>query len=210
MEPNDLTFNSDGSIDVPVDGKPLRYVKESDLLAVKGAKEKAEEGWNTERTTFNTNLAEANRVKEETHQQLLQSQAANEQLKTSQTEHDTLKTRVGELETETGSLKESIGKHETDIANRIRHTLTTYHGAAEDALKDKDLNQLRNVEEAAKIFGNGSKGGKPANYDGGAGGGGIVPGALTNVEQAGQELKFAREQLAKKRSGVTTDIDLEP
>jgi len=204
------TFNDDGSIDIPVSGKDTRFVKESDLLAVKGAKEKAEEGWNTERATFNTNLAEANRVKEEAHQQLLQSQAANEQLKTTQTEHDTLKTRVGELETELGSNKESIGKHETELASRIRHTLITYHGATEDALKDKDLSQLRNVEEAAKIFGDGSKGGKPANYDGGAGGEGLVPGALTPIEQAGQELKLAREMQAKKRSGVTTDTDLRP
>jgi len=209
MGTDDLTFNTDGSIDIPVDGKPLRYVKESDILAVKGAKEKAETDWAGKETKFNTDLAEANRVREETHTQLLQSQAAHEQLKTTQSDHDTLKTRVGELETETGSLKESVGQHQTEIANRIRHTLITHHGATEDALKDKDLIQLRNVEDAAKIFGNG-KGGKPANYDGGPAGTGLVPGPLTQIEQAGQELTLARKMQADRRAGKIIDLDYKP
>lgn len=209
MGTDDLTFNTDGSIDIPVDGKPLRFVKESDLLAVKGAKETAETALGTATTKFNTDLAEANRVKEESHTALLQSQAANEQLKTTQTDHDTLKTRVGELETELGSLKESVGKHETEIANRIRHTLITHHGATEDALKEKDLIQLRNVEDAAKIFGNG-KGGKPANYDLPVGATGLVPGPLTPIEQSGQELALARKIQADKRAGKTIDVDLKP
>jgi len=168
-------FNTDGSIDIPVSGQPVRFVKESDLLAVKGGSETKAREWETEKVSFNTQLAEANRLREESHSLLLQERAAKEQLEKTQPDYDTVKTKVGELETEIGSHKESIGKHEKEIAGRIHQSLIA-SGASEESLKDKDLSQLRNLEEAAKVFG-GNKVVKPANYDGGPGGpgGGSVP-----------------------------------
>jgi len=175
-EETTFKFNNDGSIDIPVDNKPVRFVKESDLLAVKGGAESKVKEWETKETQFNTSLAEANRLRDEEHQNLLKTQAAHEQLKSTHSDYDTLKTKVGELEKENGSHKESIGKHETELANRIRYNLITFHSVTEESLKGKDLSQLRNIEEAAKILGPGKKGG-PANYDGGGGppGGGSAP-----------------------------------
>lgn len=165
------TFNTDGSIDIPVEGKPTRFVKESDLLAVKGSSEtKAREweteksGWEVEKTKFNTDLAEANRLRNESHTALLAEQAAREQLVTTYADYETHKTRVSELETEIGSHKESLGKQEIELTERIRQNLIQVYGASEDAVKDQTLDQLRNLETAAKIIGPKVI---PAKYDGG-------------------------------------------
>ena len=168
-------FNDDGSLDLPIEGKPVRFVREAHLLALKGSSENKARDWEVKEAKFNTDLAEANRLRDETHQTLLQEQAAHEQLKSAHSDYDTLKTRVGELETENGSHKENVGKLETELTNRIRTKLIKFHGVKEDILKDKNLSQLRNLEEAAEILGPGK--GKPANYDGGGGppGGGSAP-----------------------------------
>lgn len=160
-----FTFNHDGSVDLDVEGQKVRFVKESDLLAVKGGSEAKEKDWETEKASFNTQLAEANRLRDESNQSLLQERAAKEQLVTKYGDYDTHKNRVGELETEVGTLKEGVGKFEEELAGRIRHNLIMYHGADENAVKDKTLPQLRSLEEAARVFG-ATKDKKPANYDG--------------------------------------------
>lgn len=161
------TFNNDGSIDIPVDGKSIRFVKESDLLAVKGSSEAKVREWDNEKASFNTQLAEANRLRDETHATLLQEQAAKELLVKTQADYDTHKRRVGELETEVGSHKESVGKLEKELTERLRHSLVNVYGASETAIKDKTLDQLRNLEDAARIIGPRVK---PAKYDGGPSG----------------------------------------
>lgn len=168
-----VKFNQDGSIDLPIDGKPIRFVKEADLLAVKGGVQSKETVWETEKAQYNTQLAEANRLREETHQTLLRTQAERDNLKEQYKDYDTHKMRVGELETELGSHKERLTKAETALVERMRQALTGA-GALEESLKDKTLDQLRSLEEAAKVFGKELKA-KPANYDGGKQGGGSAP-----------------------------------
>jgi len=192
-----FTFNHDGSVDLDVEGQKVRFVKESDLLAVKGGSDTKEQGWESERTSFNTQLAEANRLRDESHQLLLQERTAKEQLVTQYGDYDTHKNRVGELETKTGTLEESVGRFEEELAGRIRHTLIMQNGASEEAVKDKTLAQLRNLEEAARVFGNGNKAATPARYDSGAGapGGGSVPEAPIDRAQriiAEHEAKLGR------------------
>lgn len=189
-----LTFNQDGSVELPVEGKPTRFVKESDLLAVKGSKEKSEQDWEQEKGKFQTDLAEANRLREESHQQLLQTQAERDNLTEQYKDYDTHKTRVGELETEIGSGKEKLTGYEKELAERMRQALVGA-GATEDSLKDKTLDQLRNLEEAARVFGREVKA-KPANYDGGKPSGGTVSEApldrarriLEEVEEKGHRI----------------------
>ena len=178
-----FSVNQDGSVDLPIEGKNVRYVKEADLLAVKGGSDTKAREWENEKASFNTQLAEANRLRDESHQTLLTEQAAKEQLVKQYADYDTHKNRVGELETEIGSAKESIGKHETELTSRISASLLV-HGASEEAIKEKTLDQLRNLEDAAKIFGNGKPTTPvPARYDGGPGpGDGSVP--ETQTERA--------------------------
>lgn len=168
----ELTFNKDGSVDIPVEGKPIRYVKETDLLAVKGGAETKVREWETKEASFNTQLAEANRLREETHQASLKAQADLENTTKKFSDYDAVKTKAGELEKELGSHKERLSQVEKDIAERIKHNLINNYGATEEVLKDKNLSQLRNLEEAAAIVG--KKGGK-ANYDGGRAPGGQQP-----------------------------------
>ena len=176
----EFMVNQDGSIDIPIGGKSVRYVKEADLLAVKSGKEKLEQEWTGKETNYQTQLAEANRIREETHQQLLQAQAAKDQLAEQYKDYDTHKSRVGELEAELGSSKERLTSYEKELVERMHQALVGA-GATEESLKDKTLDQLRNLEEAAKVFGKEVKA-RPANYDGGKVGGGTTP--ETPIERA--------------------------
>jgi len=190
-----LTFNQDGSIDLPVDGKPIRFVKEADLLAVKGGVQSKEMAWEPEKAQFNTRLAEANRLREETHQSLLQTQAERDNLKEQYKDYDTHKNRVGELEKELGSSKERLTGYEKMLVERMRYSLIAA-GATEESLKDKTLDQLRSLEEAAKVFGKELKA-KPANYDGGKQGGGSAP--ETSLDRAKRILE--EHEAAGRRIG---------
>jgi hypothetical protein len=166
---NELTFNKEGYAEVLVEGKVVRVVRESDLIAVKGGAETRSKEWEGKEATYLSQIAEANRLRDEKHQALLQAQAASEQLTQKYSDYDATKTKVGELEKTVGSHKESLTKYEKELGERIKATLINVHKAKEDALKDKTLDQLRNLEDAAKIFGNDGKGGLPAKYDGGSG-----------------------------------------
>ena len=166
MTEQNFTPNADGSVDLPINGTNTRFVKESDLLAVKGGSETKAKEWEVDKSKFSTDLAEANRLREESHTQLLQERATKEQLVAGQADYDTFKTKVGELETELGSTKESFGKLQIELAERLRQNLITGHGATEEAIKEKNLDQLRNLEEAAKLLGAGSNVVKPANFGG--------------------------------------------
>jgi len=174
----DLTYtnNDDGSINVELEGQPTRFVKEADLLAVKGASKTRTDEWENEKAQFNSQLAESNRLRDESNQKSLQERATLEKLQEQYKDYETHKVRVGELETEVAGHKETVGKHETELTERIRQSLIANHGAHEDALKDKTLDQLRSLEEAAKVFGSGTTI-VPANYAGGPGGpgGGAAP-----------------------------------
>lgn len=165
--------NDDKTIDLLFDGKLVRYALESDLLAIKGGAQNKEKEWNDKESQFNTQLAEANRLREESHQSLLAAQAERDSLTEKYSDYDTHKARVGELETELGSHKEKLIGYEKELAERMRQSLIGA-GASEDNLKDKTLDQLRSLEEAAKVFGREVKP-KPANYDGGRSGGGSAP-----------------------------------
>lgn len=194
---DELKFNNDGSVDLPVEGKPIRFVKESDLLAIKSGKEQAEKGWGEKEAQFNTQLAEANRLREESHQQLLQAQAASEKLVEQYKDYDTHKTRVGELEKELGSHKERLTGYEKELVGRIHQSLVGV-GATEDNLKDKTLDQLRSLEEAAKVFGKEFKV-VPARYDGGkAGGGGALETPLERAHRILEEHEAKGHRIGAK------------
>ena len=92
--------NADGSFDLPAGegNKPVRFVKESDLLAVKGGAETKVKEWEGKETDFNTKLAESNRLRDETHTSLLKAQAEHEQFKDGVKDYATLKEKVGGLE----------------------------------------------------------------------------------------------------------------
>ena len=193
---SDMTYsaNQDGSISIVPEGKtePVRYVMESDLLAVKGSLTAKSAQWETDKTGLQAQLAEANRLKNESHQTLLTERTAHEQFVDAHKDYDDIKTKMGELETEKGSLTERVGNMEKEITDRVRQSLTVTYGVPEDKLKDKDLDQLRSLEQAATELGITNGGGnKPARFAGNpppSGGGGS-----TSLDRAKEILSAHRE-----------------
>ena len=177
------TFNKDGSLDIPVDGKPVRYVKESDLLAVKSGSETKQKEWDGEKVTFTTQVGDLTKLRDEAHANLLKEQAVREQLTEKYKDYDTHKNRVGELAKELETHKGTVGKYEKELTDRIKSSLIATYSIQEDTFKDKTLEQLRNIEETAKLIGK-PAGAKPANYDKGGGGtGGIVESRMDRAKR---------------------------
>jgi len=208
MEFDSQTFavKPDGTFTIKLDGKDTTLVKESDLLTVKGSSETARADYEKAVAKHQTDLAEANRVKDETHNLLNQERAAKEQLEKDAQESATHKTRVGELETENAGIKDARSKLEEELTGMKRSNLVTIFKVDESKVKDMTLDQLRTTESSLQLV---VAPGKPANYDGGSGGAGGVSTPLTVIEQSKQELKVAREIQAKKRAG-TFDPDYKP
>lgn len=200
------TSNQDGTIIIKLDGKDIRYAKESDLLTVKGAADVAKTGFETTIAKGNTDLAESNRLHEETRQKLLQEQAAKEQLVTQANQADTLKTKVGELETSLTTANTSRTEIEAELLGMKRTSFQTIYKADPEKVKEMTLVQIRDAEKSFQAVGfNPSNPKPPASYDGGPGGnsGGTAP--VTVIEQCSNELKVAREMKAKRAAGTDTD-----
>lgn len=187
--------NADNTIDIHLAGadKPVRYAMESDLLAVKVGGQRDKEEWDKERAKFQEQLANANHLREETHAARLKAEADLERFQTEYKTFDDLKKRSGELETELGSLKESVTTHVTELTDRIRGTLIS-RGAKEEDLKDKTLEQLRTIEEALKLVPGGGVT-RPGNYDEGPPGGGGPP--ETELERANRIIEEAKAKSGK-------------
>ena len=195
MEIDATTFKAetDGAFSVLVDKKPTRLVKESDLLAVKESSGSKAKEWDTERATFTSKLEESSKAQETIRQSLLQEQAAKEAVVAKYADYDTWKTKVGELDKTLLEHKTSLQKHQEELTSRIKSGLMSA-GVKEESLKDKNLDQLRNLEEAARLFaGNQQK--KPANYEGGTGGGGSAP--ESNFERAKRIIAAQEEKQGK-------------
>ena len=205
-----FTLNQDGTITINLDGKSTRFAKESDLLAVKGASETALKEYESSQSKYQTDLAEANRVKDETRQELLKERAAKEQMEKDSLEAATLRTKVGELETESASQKEARGKLEEELTGIKRIVLTKDYKVDEAKVKDMNLDQLRETEKIFGVVGFSPKPAQAANYDGGPGAPGGAGTPLTPIEQAKQEIVIARKIQADKRAGKVIDQDYQP
>ena len=182
MEIDATTFKAeqDGAFSVMVDKQPTRLVKESDLLSMKGANAERQTKWEKEQADLTAKVAEATKVSETHRQTVLQEQALREQLSQKYGDYDTLKSRVGEQEKEIATHKATLQKHQEEMAGRVKSNLLLL-GASEESLKDKTLDQLRNLEDAAKMLGRTPQQPKSAQYDGGTGG---TNGSETQMERA--------------------------
>jgi len=160
------TVNTDGSLSIKgEDGKTAKYVKESDLGAVK-SQLKDKEG---EVIKLQTDLAGATTKYDTAHQDVLKERAAKELLEKDAQEAGTFKTKVAELETQLAGLKTSSGETATKLTERLRTQLMAQYKITEDKLKDKALADLETMESTLQLTGVATV---PANYDGKSGGGG--------------------------------------
>ena len=167
MTTDNLTYtvNTDGSVTIELDNKKVKFVKESDLGAVKvQLKDKVDEV-----TKLQTDLAGATTKYETAHQEVLQERTAKGQLEKDAQEAGTLKTKMEELTTELAGLKTSSGETATKLTERLRNQLMTQYKITEDKLKDKALTDLETMESTLQLTGVATV---PANYDGKGGAGG--------------------------------------
>ena len=189
-----IVQNEDGSVTVTIDGKATKYSKTSDLL---GLKEKAEK----QVADLQTKVADANRVKDETHQNLLQATAAKEQLESKAQESVTLTEKVTELEGKLTAADESRKELGAQVKTTRVSNLATLTGKPEDTFKEMDELQLKNFEDTLTAIGFKNDRPKSAAFDNGSGG-------TEGVELKGRERELAEIRLARERKGKSPDPDL--
>ncbi len=204
------TSNSDGSVTVTVEDKTTRFVKESDLLAVKGSSETEKTRMEGTVSDLQTKLADSTRLHNEVRASLVTEQAAKEQLDSKLQEATAAVGKVGELQ---DKLTAAEGR-EQDITALLLGRVKTdllQRGIPEEKLKDSDLPALRSIEDALNLVpGKQSNTPKPpANYTPDGPGGGPLD-KKTAVEQAKDELALARKQQAEKAAGLIKDPDMVP
>lgn len=158
------TVNTDGSISIKEDGKSIKYVKESDMGAVK-AQLKDKEG---EVTKLTSSLADSVTKYDTSHQDVLKERAAREQFEKDAGESTTLKEKVTELETKMADLTKVGGERDTSLTERIRKSLTDGYKVDADKIKDMSLVDLEKTEATLVLTGVQAA---PANYDGKGNGG---------------------------------------
>ena len=151
--------NRDGSITIELDGKKVKFVKESDLGAVKAALQEKE----GEITKLQTGLADANTRYDGEHQELLKVRASHGELEKSAGESATYKKQVEDLTKEMAGIKDTSGKLETRYAERLRANLIQGYKVDQEKIKDKGLADLENMEQTLSLTGYKPL---PANYDG--------------------------------------------
>lgn len=190
----------DGAIAITVDGKHIRYVKESDLLAVKGASETTRSESEKTIAAARAELDEHKRKSDEAHAKLLQEQARREQMEQSLRETDALKVKAGELETKYSAAETSRKSLEDELTGIKRTTFVEKYKVDSEKVNGMTLDQLREAEKHLSLVGF-NPASKPANYDGGNGGTPAAGQKVTPLEQARNEIKISRELATKKARG---------
>ena len=158
-------LNQDGSVTIKLDGKDIKFVKESDLGAVK-AQLKDRDG---ELTGFQSKLTELTAKYDEEHQSVLKERTAREQFEKQAQEGAIHVKKVEELTTKLAGLEKSSGDLSTRYAERLRNQLSSAYKIDAGKIKDQPLDELERIEKTLQLTGVHAL---PANYDGkGAGGG---------------------------------------
>ncbi len=166
---NDIS--QDGSVTIKVDGKSTEYVKKSDLGAVKVQLKDKE----TEVSTLQTKLADANTKFDTEHQEVLKVRTASGQFEKDAGKSATLTTEVEGLKTKMADLEKAGGERDTKLTERLRNILTTGYKIDAEKIKDMPLEDLEKTEQTLILTGVQPA---PANYDGKGGGGQAGPGGL--------------------------------
>src|SRR4030042_1322478 len=170
---NTYKVNPDNSFTISVEGKDIRLVKESDLLAVKGSSDSTKTQYENQVAQYKTQLEELTRARDTEHQGWLQEKAAREPLETQLKEFAVLKIKAGELETKHNASEKTRGELEEELTGIKRSTFIFTYNADKDKVNAMNLTQLREAEKGLIAAGV-KPGARPANNDDGRGGDGVV------------------------------------
>jgi len=170
-EENATTFTTekDGTIVVKDGEASVRYVKESDLLALKGSKEGIENAVKAAEAARDNAVAEATSKVEIEHQKALQAEARvsslEDQIRMGGGSAAELVKAKADLEAAKRSSEELGNKH----LELRRNVIVATYGVPKETVESKDLTALDLFEEALKaVIGNKAIG----NFAIGGGGGG--------------------------------------
>lgn len=184
--------NDQGDKGTPTPTTTPKMVPESDLIAVKKGLEKelteARAEGEKSTTELNTQLADV-------RQQLLQEQAAKEQLDT-QLKSSISKDDMGKVVAAKEAAEKRSEELETKLLDLRKQSLVATYKVPMETLKDKTNEQLDFMEIALKAAGGGSA---AKSFDLGGGAGGVVP--TTPLDRAKATIAEAME----KRGIKTTD-----
>lgn len=172
---NELTAiaEQDGAVSIKdAEGNTVRYVKETDLLAVKGSKESLESQAKAAEAAREVAVREANEKVEAERQKTLQAEAKvtslEEQVKTGGASAEELATAKQALVTAQEAEKGSA----TKLLELKRTTMIGTYGVPKETVESKTLAELETFEEALKaVIGQKNAG----NYAIGGTGGGANP-----------------------------------
>ena len=163
-----------------------RMVPESDLIAVKKGLlkelEEAKAGHTTTLTQMNTQLSEI-------RQQLLQEQAAKEQLDT-QLKSSISQDDMGKVIADRDAAIKRSGELDSKLLDLRRNSMATTYKVPADTLKDRTSDQLDLMEIALKAVGGGQASTK--SFDLGGGGGAASP--STPIDRAKEAIAKAMEK----------------
>jgi len=189
------TANQDGSWTFSDGTNNTKYVKESDLLAVKGGAESKEKEYQSQIT----NLI---KERDDAHSNHLKAQAALEQSETRFKEYEPFKTQLTEAQAKLTAADDGSKKLKEKLLGRVKSTLTSL-GVKDELIKDKTLEELEHIEETARLLGgNGGNGKRPANFDtGGSGSSGTAP--ESPLERARRILEKHENRVAAFKASAT-------
>jgi hypothetical protein len=188
-----LTYaqEKDGAIAITVEGKPIRYVKEADLLAVKGGSENIKAEYESKLSEATKTLATLTTERDTTHANLLKEQAA----------HEAVKSQVATIPTYEAKLKDAAAKllaaetSSKQLQDKLLVTVRTRLTAM--GVQDKPLSELEAMESHISLVTKSVT--RPANLgnDRGNGGGGSAA-PETRLERARRVLETAHYMGAAK------------
>ena len=146
-ELKDPRLEADGrTLSAYLDGKPVKYVPETDLLAVKGGAERRE-------TELLTQAAEANRQKDEFHQAFLRQEAQYKDIAATAAKIPAYEDRINKLTTDLTTTKAEHSKMAEKVLAHTKSDLKTLYGIKDDVLKDKSLTDILTMAEAIEKSG---------------------------------------------------------
>ena len=161
----------DGALTVGEGDKAVRYVKESDLLTIKGSRDtlqtKLSEAEVAKATATEESKAAAAKVDEATNAKT-QAEAKVESLTEDIKKHTGTTEELTRLQTELATAQEAGKSSATELLELRRTFIINTYKVPPETVKEKSLGQLKLFEEALKAV----VGGAGGNYAFGGGGGG--------------------------------------
>jgi Asp-tRNA(Asn)/Glu-tRNA(Gln) amidotransferase B subunit len=176
-----FTAEKDGTIVIKEGDTSVRYVKESDLLAIKGSREATEKRVKDAEATHAASLESVKNEAESTRQKVLLAEAKVSNLEEQIAKDGNSKAELEKLKIELVAAKKSGEELGSKALEYRRAVIVTTYGIPVATVEKKTMTELDHFEEALKaVLGKGGVG----NYAAGGGSGGVSLQGKSPIELA--------------------------